>query len=348
MENIFSPLFTRLGQKYTRFPLSCGITFSDTTNVGGFVRLRENVALMETFNGPEELIQLVTTPCMPEIVCFSVKPGQRNSWMFATTLSSLRADNLHVLLTENEMVQKALGIDARGVDIAGFLLQMGFSLRPEATHAAVPAILTALTGYYYLNDEYEYMEDKQSIVPLLIDWNPLYAFLRQIPYGEVATFADAAKTLGLQWNELTVMAALERLPAGAEVPGHRIVNRDGSVSCHYPGGADTQKERLKWELVPMLDKRRVNLKQAAWTRQKYRPLTNYLRHSVPDAPFLELHFRELEQVINAPLPRAARRLGAWWRDEKPHAYIWQEAGCRITRVNFQSQMVTFSRKNIDS
>jgi methylated-DNA-protein-cysteine methyltransferase-like protein len=348
MENIFSPLFTRMGQKYTRFPLSCGISFTDSPNVGGFVRLRENVALMETFSGPEELIQLVTTPCMPEIVCFSANPGQRNSWIFTNALTSLRADNLQVLLTENEMVQKALDIDALGVDIAEFLLQMGFSLRPEATHPAVPAIFAALTGYYYLNDEYEHLEDQQSIVPLLIDWDPLYAFLRQIPYGEVATFADAAKTLGLQWNEQTVMAALERLPAGAEVPGHRIVNRDGSVSTRYPGGADTQKERLKWELVPMQDKRRVNLKQAAWTRQKYRPLTNYLRHSVPDAQFLELHFSELEQVLNGPLPRAARRLGAWWRDEKPHAYIWQEAGCRIARVNLQSQMVTFSRSKKDS
>ncbi|MDW7650036.1 MAG: MGMT family protein [Bacillota bacterium] len=349
MNNIFSPLFTRMAQKYSRFPVSCGVIIAEGPHEqSGFARLRENTALLETFTCVEELVKLVYTPHLPDIICVSATPTQRAGIFFSDLLAALDEENLQFILTEEKMILDSLGLSADKKEIPALLAQMGFSLRPSPRHHAARSVSVALCGYYYLNKEYEHLKHQQSIVPLVIDTHPLYTFLRQIPYGEVSTFADAAKSLGLQWNEQTIMESLHRLPAGADVPGHRVVNRDGSLSSGYPGGMRAQKERLKWELVPMLDACRVDLKKARWSRNKYRPLVNYLRHSVPEAQFLELHFHELEQIINAPLPRAAKRLGSWWRDNKSHAAIWLDAGCRIARVNLQTQTVTFSRRNADT
>lgn len=349
METIFSPLFTRLQQKYARFPVSCGVTLPASANKEGcFARLRESLVLLETFQTVHQLIRLLSAPHYPEIVCLSAAPNQRRTQLFSMILSALQAENLMVIITDVNEAGEVLDFSDNKVEIAMMLQQLGFDLRPSSSHPAASVAIAALTGYFYLNHEYETSGITGSVIPLLLEMHPLYHFLRKIPYGEVTTFADVGKTLGLQWNEQTIMAELRRLHPSVDVPGHRLVQRDGNLSTSLPEGLLAQKERLRWELVPFIARERVNLTKVHWTRQKYRPLTNFLRHSAPGSQFVELQFDQVEQILGTQLPRAARRLGSWWQDEKAYATIWQEAGCHITRVNLQTQTVTFSRKALDN
>ena len=349
MDNLFYPLFARLKQKYTRFPIGCGIV--PERAYGGescFARAREKSILLATYTGEQQLASLLNTPQMTDVICISASPQQRYSEEFTMAMAKAREDEIPVIVTQTEAVLAAIGLpQLRGEELGNTLAAMGFDLRP-GPHVCPAASLAALTGYFYLNHEYEIVGRNRNVVPLLLEQHPLYSFTRSIPYGEVATYSEAAKVLGLQWNERMLMTQLHRLPAGADVPGHRLVDRDGRLSEIYPGGLAAQRERLKWELVPFVDRDHVNVDKAKWTRHKYRALTNYLRHAATESAFLELHFPEIEQIIGAPLPKAARRLGTWWRDDKSYTAIWQDAGWRITQVNLQQAMVTFARVNVNN
>ncbi|EEG78708.1 MGMT family protein [Dethiobacter alkaliphilus] len=344
MRNLFSPLFARIKKKYVRFPVSCGIVpeiFSPTQSC--YSRAQENTVLSATYTGAGQLESFLNNPHLPDVVCIAASSAQRSGEEFAQAIQTARQESIPVIVTETEAVLAALGLPPlRGEELGKALTDMGFDLRPEAS-VCPEASLAAITGYFYLNNEYEIVGRNKNVVPLLLEEHPLFSFVRRIPYGEVATYAEVAKELGLQWNERMVMTHLRRLPAGADVPGHRLVDRDGRLSEIYPGGVSSQRERLKWELVPFADREHVFLERARWTRTKYRPLTNYLRHATAEVSFLEMHLSEIEQVIGAPLPKAARRLGTWWKDDKPHSWIWQEAGWKVTGVNLQQEMVAFMR-----
>ena len=344
MNNLFSPLFTRIRQKYTPFPVSCGITVDTMQEKACFVRAREKLLLFSTAETKEELFSCVSQPHLPDVICVAAPPGKRDSWILTSVMRCAREEGIPVIFTETAAVKKVLGAtdcDAEGISTT--LREAGFLLRPTV-HTCVLTALIALTGYFFLNKEYEVRN--KNIVPLLLEIHPLFSFLRRIPYGEVATYPDVAKELGLQWNEAEVMQELCRLPYGADVPGHRIVGRNGQLSELFPGGLTAQKERLKWELVPFSEPTCVQFPQARWSRHKYKRLTNYLTHVAPESRFLELQFTELESIIEGTLPKAARRLGSWWRDEKPYAVIWRDAGWSIADVNMQLATVTFARINL--
>jgi methylated-DNA-protein-cysteine methyltransferase related protein len=342
--SLFTPLFARIRQKYSPFPVSCGISFDEKHDGGAcFVRARDKRLLFSRAAKMSELEPFISVPHFPDVVCIAASQGQRKSSFLLPAIQSARLNDIPVIFTETEAVLAALGLTDKDTDhITRLLWEAGFALRPETLSCPATA-LVAITGYFYLNKEYEVVE--KNVVPLLLERNPLFHLLRRIPYGEVATYREASKELGLHWGEKELMQELQRLPFGADVPSHRLVGKDGSLSRFYPGGLQEQRERLKWELVPFADQERVDLQRAEWGRHKYRPLTNYLRHIAPEVRFAEIRFQELEQIIGELLPRAAHRLGSWWRDEKPYAGIWLEAGWSVIGVNLQLETVTFSRLN---
>ena len=69
-----------------------------------------------------------------------------------------------------------------------------------------------------------------------------------IPPGRLATYGDVAERAGLPGAARRVGVALRKLPAGSEVPWHRVVNASGRSSLP-PGaqGADRQRARLAEE-----------------------------------------------------------------------------------------------------
>ena len=76
---------------------------------------------------------------------------------------------------------------------------------------------------------------------------------------------------------------------------------------------------------------------------KYQPLGDHLGH-------LEAHewqptFHELERMMGAELPRAARSKSGWWADsDKGHAAIWTAAGWSA-EPHLEKETVTFRRTN---
>lgn len=340
MNNPLTPLFSRIRHKYARFPVSCGIAVAAAGKTVYFSRCVGSAILSAEVGLQDDWEALLSRPHLPDVV--TVTRGVAGYHRLLARIKAQLAESaIPLIVADITTLYAALGTDAKHTGEA--LKKAGFSIKPDPL-AYPEAALTALAGYFYLNAEYLLSEERDVLLPLFVEQHPVYSFMRRVPYGEVATFTEAAKEVGLHWNERALMAELAKLPAGAEVPGHRLVNKDGSLSSLFPGGPTMQRERLIWELVPFLDEARVNLEKAKWHRYKYRPLANYLRHIQSDNKFMELKFHEIEKIIAAPLPRAARRLGTWWRDDKPHAYIWQDAGWHASSVNLQQQTVIFARQ----
>ncbi len=65
----------------------------------------------------------------------------------------------------------------------------------------------------------------------------IYAVVRRIPRGRVATYGQIAELAGLPGHARQVGYALHALPDGTAVPWHRVLNARGALSLRRsPGG----------------------------------------------------------------------------------------------------------------
>ncbi len=60
----------------------------------------------------------------------------------------------------------------------------------------------------------------------------IYATVRQIPRGHVATYGQIAELAGLPRQARQVGYALHALPEKTTVPWHRVVNPQGKISAN--------------------------------------------------------------------------------------------------------------------
>jgi methylated-DNA-protein-cysteine methyltransferase related protein len=91
----------------------------------------------------------------------------------------------------------------------------------------------------------------------------IYEVVRLVPPGRVATYGQIAKMVG-RCGPRQVGTALARVPAGAEVPWHRIVNAAGKISIRKEGGpSPEQQQRLQAEGVLFGRTERIDLKRYA-------------------------------------------------------------------------------------
>jgi methylated-DNA-protein-cysteine methyltransferase related protein len=78
----------------------------------------------------------------------------------------------------------------------------------------------------------------------------IYAAVRRIPRGRVASYGQVARMAGLPGRARQVGYAMYALPAGSKVPWHRVVNAQGKVSRRrVPGAELTQRMLLERERV---------------------------------------------------------------------------------------------------
>jgi methylated-DNA-protein-cysteine methyltransferase-like protein len=97
-------------------------------------------------------------------------------------------------------------------------------------------------------------------------WDRIYAVVRRIPEGKVATYGQVAELAGLGGHARQVGYALHALRSGMGVPWHRVVNARGEISLGRLGGADvTQRLRLEREGVKFNARGRIDLKVFRWT-----------------------------------------------------------------------------------
>ena len=90
----------------------------------------------------------------------------------------------------------------------------------------------------------------------------VYAAVRLIPRGSVATYGQIARAIGNPRLARVVGYALHVNPQPGIIPCHRVVKRDGEVSAAFAfGGANQQVELLKSEGVAFLDGSHVDMKK---------------------------------------------------------------------------------------
>jgi len=96
----------------------------------------------------------------------------------------------------------------------------------------------------------------------------IYAIVRAIPRGRVATYGQIAQLAGLPGHARLVGYALAALETDSGVPWHRVVNAQGGISLAADShAARAQRALLKAEGVAMPGGR-VPLDRYRWRRRR--------------------------------------------------------------------------------
>lgn len=93
----------------------------------------------------------------------------------------------------------------------------------------------------------------------------VYAVVRRIPRGRVATYGQIALLCGSPRAARAVGWALHQNPQPIVIPCHRVVNREGRLAPQFAfGGEEMQRELLESEGVPFRSDGFVELALAQW------------------------------------------------------------------------------------
>lgn len=95
----------------------------------------------------------------------------------------------------------------------------------------------------------------------------IWAVVKRIPKGRVATYGQVAHVAGLGQRARQVGYALHALPDGTQLPWHRVINAQGKISLRRSGGADEQRALLEAEGVEF-EGERIRLERFQWRPRK--------------------------------------------------------------------------------
>lgn len=94
----------------------------------------------------------------------------------------------------------------------------------------------------------------------------VYEVVKQIPKGKVTTYGAVAKIIGAPRCSRQVGWALHSNPAFGEIPCHRVLFKDGSLTDGFAfGGREVQKALLEADGVVVSDDFKVDLKIYGWS-----------------------------------------------------------------------------------
>ena len=100
----------------------------------------------------------------------------------------------------------------------------------------------------------------------------IYAAVKRIPRGRVATYGDVAEAAGLEGHARQVGYALHDLPPDSGVPWHRVINAKGEISLRSAGDShELQRMLLEAEGIEFDLAGRVELKRFRWSANARRP-----------------------------------------------------------------------------
>ena len=103
-------------------------------------------------------------------------------------------------------------------------------------------------------------------------YESIYAVVRRIPRGRVATYGQVATLAGLDGHARQVGYALHHLPASSGVPWHRVVNAKGEIRPRSASDShELQRELLMAEGVAFDEKGRVDLRGFRWEGKDSKP-----------------------------------------------------------------------------
>lgn len=93
----------------------------------------------------------------------------------------------------------------------------------------------------------------------------IYAVVREIPRGRVATYGQVAAIAGLPGHARQIGYALHSLEDGSDVPWQRVINAKGEVSPRSSGGWEGfQRHLLEEEGIEFDARGRVDLESCRW------------------------------------------------------------------------------------
>jgi methylated-DNA-protein-cysteine methyltransferase-like protein len=96
-------------------------------------------------------------------------------------------------------------------------------------------------------------------------YSRIYAVVRRIPRGRVATYGQVARLAGLGGHARQVGYALHAMVTERPLPWHRVINARGEVSPRSDPGSDlAQREFLEREGVVFDRSGRVDLARFQW------------------------------------------------------------------------------------
>ena len=106
------------------------------------------------------------------------------------------------------------------------------------------------------------MEEKNS-------FEKIYDVIRQIPKGKVASYGKIGAFGGNRRWARVVGYALHAVPCDSDLPCHRVVTKDGRMSCAFgSGGCNRQTLLLKAEGVEF-EGDRVDMEKYQWKKAVY-------------------------------------------------------------------------------
>ncbi len=108
--------------------------------------------------------------------------------------------------------------------------------------------------------------------PPALTYSRIYAVVRRIPRGRVATYGQVAEHAGIPGQARRVGYALSALPHGTTVPWHRVINARGEISRRADPGLVERIQRalLEAEGVAFDEAGRVELERYRWTPRRRR------------------------------------------------------------------------------
>ena len=95
-------------------------------------------------------------------------------------------------------------------------------------------------------------------------YDRIYAIVRQIPPGKVASYGQIARLVG-GCSAQMIGFAMAALPEGSDVPWQRVINKQGKISPHgYGMGSVIQRQLLEEEGVIFDLEGRIDWDRFGW------------------------------------------------------------------------------------
>jgi len=97
-------------------------------------------------------------------------------------------------------------------------------------------------------------------------YNRIYAIVRQIPIGKVATYGQVAELAELYGKARLVGYALYRVDKDSDIPWHRVINAKGEVSesSLRLGSDHVQRSLLEAEGIQFSPEGKIDLREYLW------------------------------------------------------------------------------------
>ena len=100
--------------------------------------------------------------------------------------------------------------------------------------------------------------------PALVGHERIYAVVRRIPKGKVATYGQIARIVG-RCTARMVGYAMAAAPEGSRLPWQRVINAQGMISARSGGDGDERQRVLLEKEGVMFDARgKVDLRIFQW------------------------------------------------------------------------------------